>query len=389
MTRALLPFAAAIALGFLAGCPFPPTGAPRSPGVDDPADNIADPQPVDTPIDNQPDAGDDSPTPGETPQAPNPPANNAARGFVPDSVTLDINELPEDGDNASAQIAPRSLQVTERVVRSTATIVHRFHRLADRALALAARINQAATDPNQTQFEGQLIALGFIGEYKVDFAAFDFDGDGVADGSGNAVDTPTAFRLWLNPGSGFVPVMCGLITTRPSDANIGAGQLFLSPPGVYSDIADDVQFYVQYDRTNPEHQWNFAYVVGGVHPLFDLARGAARVDIRTVGTDREKTVRGAYEYEADALHRFSQLNARTTGFISDTGRSFQITASGVRNAETVNLVNVCVEPTLFEESQAVSCDGFVFSDPNDYEPLTLPEPDAANFPTDFPDSPTF
>lgn len=309
---------------------------------------------------------------------------NKPSAFLPSAVSLSIDELPEDADSESAESGQLVRNVYQRVVRSSATVIHRFYRAADRALALAAAMRDDMTSRSQTQVTGTFAVGGAAVSYKADFAAFDFDGDGTADGSGDAVNLPIALRIWTDSGSGYVRFLCALIAQKPSEDNYGTGQVCVLPSAVDPLAPAGMQVYVNYDRTDTSHGWNEAYVSGRVHPSYGLTIGRARVDVRTdTGGDVEKTVRSAYLF-AENPYGFETFQSAAHWLVGGTGLLASARATG--GTAQAEFTNICVD--LEQQSLATGgqCDAF---DTQDMTLLDVPTGSEADFPAAFPEEPTF
>jgi len=327
--------------------------------------------------DGSADVGDNSN--GTTPQ---PPA-----AFLPTAITLDISELPEDSDSDTSEVrdsAQLQPNIYDSVTRASATIVYRFHRLADRALALGAAIRDDMTDPNQTQVAGTFQVGALEVSYKADFAAFDIDGDGTPDGSGNAADVPVAVRMWVDRGTGFERFLCARITQRPSSENIGSGQLFVRPDAADAAAPEEAQFFVDYDRTQADHKWNLAYVTGRMHPRYEVTIGMARVDVRTeAGGGTEKTVRAAYDL-AESPYGLETFQSAAHYLLGGDG--LLLSAATTRGSAEANFTNVCVSLANRRRARGGECDTF---DTQDMNLLDIPLGGEVEFPADFPAAPTF
>ncbi len=319
----------------------------------------------------------------------NPPGSQNTNGdkevttFLPSAITLDVSELPEDEDTVALS-AQGTRNIYQRVVRSSASVVHRFHRMADNGLALAATIRDDITDPNQTQVEGRFVYRGAVIDYKADFAVFDFDGDGNAEGSGNAVDLPIALRIWTDRGPGYRQFLCALITTKPSTDNVGAGEFYVHPNAVDAFTSADLNIHTIYDRTDERHRWNVAYLSGAVHPQHALDDGVARIDVRTNDDDAiEKTARAAYVFDND-VYDFGTLQSAVHYLRGGTG--LLATAQYTVGDAQLGFTNICVnlaDRTLADEG---ACDDF------DTQDMTLLDPPIGNeseFPAAFGEEPTF
>lgn len=306
--------------------------------------------------------------------------------LFPESIALDISELPDDSTDPGGKSAP---QVTEylgirRTLAASATIIGAFHNLADRSLALARRISIDMTDPAQVQVQGTFLADFQPVLYKADFSAFDIDGDGIADGSGNAVDLPVAVRIWTDRGEGYSQFLCALVTTKPSLENLGAGRMFVRPHAARADAYADFQFQAVWDRTNPAHKWNEAYLTGQVAPQYAMSISYKRVDTRTYEDESvEKTVRsnssltmsyaGFEEY--DFASHFRRFDPYVLLDAVSTGGTLEIA-----------LDDVCVDLMLAQVNEEGACDGL---DLTDFTPLAEPSGDEPLFPAGFPAQPTF
>jgi hypothetical protein len=320
--------------------------------------------------------------------APNWLGGSAVAAFMPDSVSLDVNELPDEDSGLSARTKDDAAEgITtpfERTLRAAARIMHNFHRMADRSLALGARIRYDMTSPDQTQVSGTFTVQGQPVLYKADFAAFDVDGDGTPDGSGNAVDTPVAIRIWTDRGAGYGRFLCALVTVKPSGANLGAGRMFVRPDAVDANAEDDLQVYANWDRTDSAHKWNEAYITGRLLETLALSNGHQRVDVRTNAEEEiEKTVRSASNftespyglnaYQASVHFKPGSGAALLSGLATGTGGS-------------INFTDICVN--LIDQSLATNgeCDAF---DVQDMAFIDFPTGSETAFPAAFPEQPTF
>lgn len=306
--------------------------------------------------------------------------------LFPESIALDISELPDDSTDPGAKNAP---QVTEylgirRTLAASATIIGAFHNLADRSLALARRISIDMSDPAQVQVQGTFFADLQPVLYKADFAAFDVDGDGVSDGSGNAVDLPVAVRIWTDRGEGYTQFLCALITTKPSLENLGAGRMFVRPNAARADAYADFQFQAVWDRTDAAHKWNEAYLTGQVAPQYAMSIGYKRVDTRTYADESvEKTVRSnsslTMSYAGFEEYNFASHFRRFEPYVL-------LDAESSGGALQISLEDMCVDLMLGQVNEAGACDGF---DLTDFTPLAEPGGDEPMFPAAFPAEPTF
>jgi hypothetical protein len=304
--------------------------------------------------------------------------------FLPAGVTLDISELPQDSDTDTGQNAATQRNAYERVVRNAATIVYRFHRFADEALARGADIRAAMTDPNQIQVTGTFTINGVQVAFKADFAAFDFNGDGHLEGSGNAHTEPVALRVWADRGSGYQPYFCALVTKRPTTANLGTGSVYAKPSAANAAAPDNVQVFVDYDRTQADHKWNLAYVSGRLHPNYTISNGFARVDVRTnAAGGTEKTVRNSDTFSNNP-YGFQTYQGSVHYQVG--GTFALLSAQATATTGEVSFTDKCVNLTTRELVTGGQCDSF---DTQDMVFLDVPIGGESTFPVAFPTTPTF
>lgn len=309
---------------------------------------------------------------------------------LPSSITLDISELPEDADDEAAQ-SQLTRNIYDRVLRSSSSVVHRFQYWADRALALGSTIHNDITDVTQSTVTGTITINQEEVAYKADFSAFDFDGNGVVDGSGNAVQLPIALRVWVDRGSGYGRFLCALITEKPSDDDFGAAEVYVSPYALNKLAPAGVQMFIQYDRTGEAHRWNQAYVSGTIHPKHRLDVGLVRVDVREEATGEgeveaatlSKTVRSACNF-TDSLYGFDTLQSAVNYEIP--GAAIVASAYSTGGIVNVDFEEVCVDLSAFTVAESGGCDAL---DTQDMTYLTVPTGDETEFPAAFPETPTF
>ncbi|MEK6642349.1 MAG: hypothetical protein AABZ08_00445 [Planctomycetota bacterium] len=316
--------------------------------------------------------------------------NSAVARFLPEGVSLDVSELPDSdsGANEKGKDDASSMGITtpyQRTLHSAARIVHNFHRLADRALALGAMIRNDMTDPTQTQVAGTFNVNGTVVSYKADFAAFDIDGDSVADGSGNAVDTPVAIRIWTDRGTGYERFLCALVTTKPSTDNFGAGVLYTKPGAARPDAPADFQAHVKWDRTDSSHKWNEAFISGALRDVLKLNNSHDRVDVRVDGSTNalEKTVRSATDF-ADNPYGLSSIQS-SVHFMPGSGYAL-MSSEAVTTGGTFNFTDVCVD--LVDQALATGGECSAF-DTQDMSFIDAPVGGESDFPADFAETPTF
>lgn len=305
----------------------------------------------------------------------------------PESIALDISELPTDSTDTAAKGAVTA-QSTEYVgVRGTiiaaTTILNGFHNLADRALRVGRAITRDMDDPMQSQVQGTALVDGLVILYKADFSPFDIDGDGTPEGSGNAVDEPVAVRIWTDRGNGYEQFLCAVIGTKPTAANLGAGSMYARPGAAREDAYENFQFYAAWDRTDEAHRWNEAVLTGQVTEFTAMSAGLQRVDVRYYEDGHiEKTVRSNSNL-TESLLGFEDYQFACHYEVLEP--IVLVSAVSEGGLVQVDLDQVCVDVQA-EQLAEGQCDAF---DMQDFTYLGEPAGDEYVFPADFPETPTF
>lgn len=315
---------------------------------------------------------------------------NTHRDVLPDAIAIDIGEVGDEEANAAKMKNDDAARCTgdpaiDRTLRAGAVCLHGFHRLADRALALGARIRLDIDDPTQTQVEGTFPVLGGTVNYKADFAAFDIDGDGVVDGSGMTNVEPVALRIWTDNGAGYQRFLCALVTTRPSTDNLGAGEFFTQPSAAVPDAPADFFAHVIYDRTDPAHKWNEAFTTGRMRADVNMSSARHRVDVRTNASSQiEKTIRSTTTF---SQHPLGFADYSFAGHFQRGGLAVLLSGLSTGGSMNVNIDNVCVDlSTCTIDGAGTACAGFDTQDMTFLTPASAAE---LMFPADFPGTPTF
>ena len=306
---------------------------------------------------------------------------STVRAFLPSSITLDVSEI--DIDAGSSRLTSQGYG---RVLNTATQITDWFHTAADKVLAIGATISDDLTKPTDTTASGTFKINGESVAYKCDFGAFDFDGDGKFDGSGDSQTAPVAFRIWTDSGNGYQQFMCGLITTLPTSTSVGAGKIFAFPAAAASDAPADQQLYIEWDRTSSNHRWNFGYITGTINNDDDsVARiGTARVDVRGSSSyTYEKTVRGAVDFDTHPDSQTSSQNA--VHFAQSGGGNALLSVQIVGGNDATTELNTCIDIKTLTEN-ANGCGEF---DTQDMNLLDLPIGGEADFPASFGISPSF
>ncbi|MFO0839319.1 MAG: hypothetical protein U1D55_12445 [Phycisphaerae bacterium] len=299
--------------------------------------------------------------------------------FLPSSITLDVSDLPASQSSASNPTLSRGLAGGAR------EIVDMFQDAGDIMLAIGDQITNDITSVSQAQVGGKLTIGSTTVEYKCDFSKFDFNGDGVLDGSGNSQATPVAFRVWTDKGAGYEQFMCGLITALPTSGNAGAGTIVARPFAGSSTAAQDQQMLIEWDRTILSHQWNQAYVAGTVDSSRNvtLSIGHAHVDVRSTGTLKNKTVRGAGVFSS---HPAGYSGMQSSVVYQQGGSAMLLSAQAVGGATPASVDNACISLSDFNDATGSACSSF---DTQDMTFLDLPVGGENAFPAGFAPTPTF
>ena len=178
--------------------------------------------------------------------------------------------------------------------------------------------------------------------------------------------------------------MCALITQRPANGNLGAGQIYARPSAVFAAASPDFDYMLNWNRTDPAHKWNVAYLTGRARQFYTLSKGVYQVDQRTESDNTiNKTVRAnAFFSESDV--RVSHL-LDSVIFRSGAGKASMTSASS-DGAASITFTDACVSLSDFSEVTDGSCDAF-----DKQDAALLPEPTGTEtaFPADFPATPTF
>jgi hypothetical protein len=310
-----------------------------------------------------------------------------AAALFPEAVTLDISEFPDDETDPDARQAPGVARAFvgqfERTCKAAGAIMHGFHRLYNRGLALGAQLNDDLIDPEDPTLEGSITVAGREVAYKADFSPFDIDGDGTPDGSGRFDTDPVAVRLWVDTDAGMQRFLCALITTRPSAGRPGAGSMYIQPGVLHPLVDSEFRAYVFWDHTDEDHRWHEAFTNGRLRQNVQSRAGHHRVERTAVQGDAiQKTVKSTTAID-DSDFAFSEFKfaGRT---IEDTGVAlFNIEAVGT---PSVSVTNQCISLNGCNGLSADSCQAI---DTEGMEFLSVPDGSETAWPADFPAEPTF
>lgn len=319
-------------------------------------------------------------------------SSSVVEAFLPDSIAEDLSDLPDDGALDSAApgrdggLSNGTFPNGLRVLGVSKELITGFHRLADAAIKLAGKVRFDLKDKGQTQVQGTFRVNEKVVGYKADFAAFDIDGDGQADGSGTPGTLPVAVRIWtdLGDGSGYQRFMCAVVTERRNEKHLGAGTLFVKPAAAAATSYPDTQIAVNWNRTGEDYRWQEAFISGQVGEQYAMSIGQQRVDTRyTSAGGVENTIRSN-----------SALTKSPQGF---TNVSFQthyrrgswnalVSGTATGGPVTLSVSNLCLNIKDQKVADPNECASF---DVQDFTPLSAPLGTEEDFPADFPATPTF
>lgn len=306
---------------------------------------------------------------------------------LPTGLALNISEFPDDNvdpDQASTSSARPFDSANERSCATGGAMVHGFHRLLDRGLAVAASVNADMSSLRGPRRTGLLSVPSRGGvTYYADFTAFDFNGDGQLDGTGRADVAPVALRLWVMRDGEPRRFLCALITRLPNESNSGAGELYMHPGTVHPQVASDFRIRVAWDHTNEAYRWNQAYTVGALRGNLTVDAGHHLVE-HTLLEDGavQKTVRStAMVNRSD----FDVTEVRYSGRTLAGSGVAVINASG-SGSVALSVSGVCIALPGCAAVDAQQCAGIHIADLVFLAPPTGTETD---WPADFPEEPTF
>ena len=315
--------------------------------------------------------------------------------ILPESIALDVDELDATEQSAAAAPSPslsggsQPLEIAQSEADRTMTqldeIMTRFA-IINTMVTSAADVQVTGTIMWDTRVPGATIGAGgsripnpgsgagTARDIKVDFSAFDYDGDGTADGTGNPTTAPVAMRVWVTDAAGtYQPAACGLIGVLPTASHPGSGHMVTLS---YARNSDGDIAIVEWDQDDPMVQslstWDehpegagWGYSSFWVqHETFTTSMNIQKSVASTIGSDY---VAGTWYDIAPAAAIISHTGTWADylahppvvqyAFFATMG------AATATDAQSVDVTNLdCVEPP----------------DPNDF-----------NWPTTLPTTPTF
>lgn len=210
-------------------------------------------------------------------------------------------------------------------------------------------------------------------EIKVDFSAFDYDGDGVDDGTGTPTTAPVALRVWVTDSAGtYQPAACGVITVLPTTADPGEGHMTTLS---YARNSDGDITLLDWDQDDPSYN---TLATWDEHPNGAGTWGYSSfwVEIQDVSGTQQTTVCSTIDSEYVAATWYA--GAPAAGVISHVGTWADYLAHppAVLYSEFVTYAPATASDAM---SVDVSSLGFV----------EQPNPTDMTWPSTFPNTPTF
>src|SRR5262249_44480266 len=151
---------------------------------------------------------------------------------------------------------------------------------------------------------------------------------------------------------------------------------------VFSAASPTLQYKVQWDRTDPAHKWNVAYLTGRLREFYTLSKGVARVDVRTESNAAiNKTVR-ANGFFSESDVRLDHL--LTSVVFQQNALTALLSSNSQDGSATVSFDDVCVNLSDLSENNAGACATF---DKQDDTFLPPPTGSETTFPAAFPATP--
>lgn len=302
----------------------------------------------------------------------------------PDSVEIAVDEVDEAAETAkSLNQAPRDGY--RRTLRAAYAVVNAFQAAADRSLAIVRQVRHDVTSLDQTYVTGTLLVNGAEVPYVADFSAFDFDGDGTDDGSGNMTEFPVALRMWTDRGNGYERFLCALVSERRTSRHLGAGAMYAHPASANDAADESFQFKIEWNRTGETERWNTGFTTGIVAEGYEMSAGAQRIDAQSDGTGViSKAVR------SNAVFTSSPLGFETYKFIVQyyiDGLRLALMSAESTGSDVVdaNFEDVCAYLGNWADLAVEQCSALAALE---FDYLPTPDGTETAFPEDFPEQPT-
>jgi hypothetical protein len=312
-------------------------------------------------------------------------SNSTTAKVLPSALTLNVDEFPLDATPENAKMmAGMPGMGNGRFCVLNGTIAHRFQALVDEGLTLAAKINDVLGQLQGSTLAGTIPVRGTNVAFKVDFSAFDIDGDGTADGSGKPNELPIAIRMWVDPnGSGqYQRLLCALITAKPDATTEGAGKLYLYPHLLAPGVSSDFYAYVAWDRTDATDKWNEGWFKGTLRGGYRMTGSHARVDLATLDNGQtQKTIRDTGTL-VDNPMGVSDLGCALRTLVGLDSAIMNVKATGTNlNAQIGMCISLGDCSLKGGDCSSIDSTGMDF--------LAAPTGTETNWPAAFPETPTF
>jgi hypothetical protein len=372
------------------------------------------------------------PSPSAPP--PTPPLEIPTALTFPQSVGIDVSKIgPPGGSSAltlKGQVTPGG-EFSDTISLGSITFTAFNDLLTDTFLKLVNSL-EIPIDPKVKTFEGNFNVAGVLPQaVKIDFADYDFDGDGSKEGCtgctcpvGCSADTcpveaatsdlkPVCYRMWVqNPTTkAFEPFMAGRFdilsttddpTTVTDEENAGNGRFragFVIPGAASSESLSFGVLYHHKDIDHPLSKSTEFFVQDHTADLTDAP--IAALDVHTLASQDDPTGSGS----VSSLRKTILLDERETpppadspGVVQYLGRfrddfdfwsgSFHLEGIKEGAPKVVDEKDVCARISTGDAVSNNDCLDLGID--VDDEPFTSPVTDTdAAFPVDFPETPTF
>lgn len=352
---------------------------------------------------------------------PAPPAELPSALTFPQGLTIDVSSIQGTQTSPSALALVGSGGQFSEDISMAAEMVTTIQKVADSILnglsTLEITIGSTTTTfktsmNNNIGPEGSTITQHF----KIDFAPFDYDNDGVDEGcSGHTGATPICYRIWYAStavgatpvSSDFFRVMAGVFDSYPTDDKPGAGRFKMHIDENFgADNADDPNdeflMGMVYDHRNPENRFTEAFGNGDT-ALVDPQKHEqgpggdsdncgliddGHVKVTQVGPDTSavKTVLETSHFSIDPNCQRPGTFEQYLGRFKE-GNNFWI-GSVDREPATSNFSDVCAEISTGNQTSSTNCTSIGLS-LDDLDFLDAATSNDFRLPTDFPATPTF
>lgn len=316
---------------------------------------------------------------------------------LPESIALEVDELSDSSQSSSAPPGP-----TPSTLGSGAAPLAIAKGEAERTMAQLDEImvrfgiiNSMVTSAADVQISGSIVwdtyvpgstpsaggsrvanpgsGAGVTRQIKVDFSAFDYDGDGTNDGTGTPTVAPVALRVWVTDGSGtYQPAACGLIDVLPTASHPGTGEMITLS---YARNGDGDIAILQWDQDDPNEQSLWTW---DEHPNGPGAWGYSSfmVTHEMVSLMVQKSVASTIDNEYVAATWYEGAPAAAVISHVGTWADYLATPPTVQYSDFATFGSATATDALSVDTTDLDC-------------IEQPDPSDFNWPSSFPATPTF